>query len=155
YAARARQDVLLLVVLVSLLVLACAYQYWGLPESMPGAFPGYGNSFVRWDWMLLSGLATLTVGVQIARGVRNRLDQSIGRLIDRGALAFDVDTRLAFDVALDARALSWAQRSGLIVAVAIGAAFVLAFGLRLVLEPERLLLMLLEMALGFAAGGYL
>jgi len=154
YAAGARQD-LLLAILVVLLVVACAYQYWGLPEGMPGAFPGYGNSFVRWDWMLLSGLATLTVGVQIARGARSRLDQSIGRLIDRGVLAFGRDTHTAFNVALDARAGLWAQRSGLVVAVAIGAAFVLAFGIGLVLEPERLFLMVLELALGFAAGRYL
>jgi len=105
--------------------------------------------------MLLSGLATLTVGVQITRGVRSRLDQSIGRLMDRGVLAFDRDMHTAFNVALDARAGLWAQRSGLVVAVAIGAAFVLAFGNGLVLEPERLFLMVLEMALGFAAGRYL
>jgi hypothetical protein len=154
YAAPVRHD-LLLAILVLLLALACAYQYWGLPEGMPGAFPGYGSSFALWDWMLLSGLATLTVGVQIARGVRSRLDQSIGRLVDRGVLAFDLDARRDFDVALDARARLLAQRSGLIVAVAIGAAFVLAFGFQLILVPERLLLMLLEIALGFVAGRYL
>jgi hypothetical protein len=153
-AAAARQDLLLAILLV-LLVLACAYQYWGLPAGVPGAFPGYGNSFVRWDWMLLSGLATLTVGVQIARGARDRFDQSIGRVIDRGVLAFDGDTHAAFSLALDARAGVWAQRSGFVVAAGIGAAFVLAFGIDLVLAPERLFLMVLEMALGFAAGRYL
>ncbi len=146
---------LLLAIVVLLLALACAYQYWGLPEGMPGAFAGYGSSFARWDWMLLSGLATLAVGVQIARGVRGRLDQTIGRLMDRGVVTFDAHSRTTFERALDKRAPLWALRSGLIVAVAIGAAFVLAFGPRLLLEPERLLLMLLEMALGFGAGRYL
>jgi hypothetical protein len=154
YAAAARQELLVAILLV-LLVAACAYQYWGLPEGMPGAFPGYGNAFVHWDWMLLSGLTTLTIGVQVARGARSRFDQSIGRLIDRGVLAFDGDTHTSFSLALDARAALWAQRSGFVVAVGIGAAFVLAFGIGVVLATERLFLMVLEMALGFAAGRYL
>jgi hypothetical protein len=152
--AGVRHDLLVGVLLV-LLALATAYQYWGLPDGTPAAFAGYGSSFADWDWMLLTGLVTLIVGVQVARGVRARLDQTIGRLVDRGVLVLDADGRQAFDLALDARARAWAARSGLIVAAAVGAAFVVAFGPAQVLEPGRLLLTLVETALGFIAGRYL
>src|SRR5258708_6903311 len=117
-AALARHDLLMVIPLL-LLALASAYQYWGLPDGIPGAFAGYGSALAEWDWMLLTGLATFTVGVQVARSVPARLDQTISRLVDRGVLALDANGRKALDQVLHARARTWAWRSGLIVAAAI------------------------------------
>jgi hypothetical protein len=109
-----------------------------------------GGSPADWDWLWLSGLATLAVGVLLAQAVPVRLERMLRRLAARGALASDEAERSALVSCLDRRARSWGLWTGLVVSLAL----VLAFAVADVLV-QKWGLAVLEAGLGLLAGQYL
>jgi hypothetical protein len=91
----------------------------------------YGLQLSDWDFMFISGAATLIFGLQLPQGIPQRLDATLVRLVDRGALQIAGDKLSGFETGLKARAEAWAHKSGLLLVGAILLAFAVAFGLRL------------------------
>lgn len=83
----------------------------------------HGDEFGQWDSLLLSGLATLAIGLALAETIPGRLERTLYRLRDRGALD-------ASDELLDRLASTLQRRSrvwGLIGAVVDAGAIFIAF----------------------------
>lgn len=109
----------------------------------------FGIDFGRWDVLLLSAWATVAIGLAIAQTLPSRLERTLVRLGDRGALEVS-EARLGDVFAtLRGRAATWGWYVGAVVAVAIGVAFFAAFRGRL---GGRMLLVLLAVIGGYAAG---
>jgi hypothetical protein len=131
---------------VALLILAAAMQWFGLP----GFSPARGGRLTGWDWLLLSGLATLAVGVLLAQSIPGRLDRMLRRLVGRDALPIGRDELATLEARLSARARAWGRGFGLIVGLALLLGFAVAGAL-----PGKIELAVLEAGLGFVAGRYL
>ena len=106
-----------------------------------------GGDLQQWDWLLLSGLATFSVGVLLAQTVPDRLERMLGRLAAREALPLSPAEILVLRSRLDRRARVWGLVSGVGASVALLLAFVVAGG-----HPE---LAVAEALLAFPAGVYL
>jgi hypothetical protein len=100
--------------------------------------------------LLLSGWATLIVALVVARAVPARMEVTLKRLVDRHVLDVDQPTLNALVKDLEARGLRWGAWTGAVVAVAITAAFVVAFSRPSLLE--RIPLAVLEAIGGYVAG---
>ncbi|HEV7826728.1 MAG TPA: hypothetical protein VGP02_17685 [Mycobacteriales bacterium] len=74
-----------------------AYQAWW-----------WGLALARWDWLLLTGVATLLLGLPASRRLPDRVDTAVDRLTNRGALRPDAGD------ALRARLHGTARRFGLV-----------------------------------------
>ena len=103
----------------------------------------------KWDVLNLSAWATLAAGMAIAQTIPERLRRTLLRLVDRGALEAS-EGRIAevFETACE-RAAAWGRRVGLIVAVAIGLAFLVAFPAGL---ASRIVLVTLALVGAYIAG---
>lgn len=105
----------------------------------------------RWDWMLISGLIALGLGIVFAEPVPTRLRGMLTRLAHRGTLVASPDS--IYDAA-QSRARSWSLWGGAVASLALFCAFVLAYGIRMALTLQ-LPLTIIAVALGFVAGRYL
>jgi hypothetical protein len=104
----------------------------------------------RYDWLLLSGWLAFMFGLWLANGLPERLDYTLDRLVDRGALAITLERLGSFKNELETKIVRcWAPSGGLLIALAMFGAF--AIGGQL----HKLLLMLFEMLGGYIAGCYL
>lgn len=90
-----------------------------------------GLAFDKWDFLFISGTATTLAGLWVARAQRERFEGMVERLIARGALVDAASGPLAADRAaaimdeIEDRAERSSYRGGIVVGVAIAAAFVL------------------------------
>jgi hypothetical protein len=129
-----------LLLLVGLLVLLlCA-----------GEFRDHRFDLSRWDTMLISGLAAYIIAVRLAFEIPGKMEQTLVRLVKRGALVSEPKQLEDFKVDLEDRANRWARRGGLIVGGALLVAFLAAYRLSPPLD-----LTILEVFLGYVAGYYL
>lgn len=110
----------------------------------------YGRNVGEWDVLLLSGWATLTVALVVARAVPARMRVTLQRLVDRHVLDLDESELQRLVKALEARGMRWGGWTGAVVVVAIGVAFVFAYSKPALLQ--RIPLAVLEAIGGYVAG---
>jgi hypothetical protein len=107
-----------------------------------------------WDWLLISGWFALILGLWLAHGIPDKLEYTLDRLANRGALAVTPERLYSFKQELETRVVKyWALGGGSTVALAILMAFVFAFPGREIYL--RIPLTLAEMLGGYIAGCYL
>ena len=106
----------------------------------------YGQTWVEWDWLLLSGTITFLGGIGLARQVPRKMRIALHRLADRGTLVATVDDLSALEQRLHRTAADWARKGAIMVALATAASFFSIYGL------SNGLLTLLEMIGGFIVG---
>jgi len=107
-----------------------------------------------WDWLLISGWFALIAGLWLAHGVPDKLEDTLDRLANRGALAVTPERLYSFKQELETRLVKyWALGAGSIVALSILIAFAFAFPGREIYF--RIPLILAEMLGGYIAGCYL
>ena len=109
----------------------------------------HGTDFGDWDVLLLSAWATVAGGLAVAQTIPGRLQRTLVRLVDRGALETS-EARIGevFD-RLCERAAVWGWAVGGVVSGAVGLAFLLAFPAGL---ADRIVLFGLALVGGYAAG---
>jgi len=109
-----------------------------------------GSNLRRWDVLLLSGWAVLTVGLAIAQTMPRRVRRMLERMRDRGSL--EINERQLDDLWKEfaEHAVHWGRWAGLVVAAAVFLAFLLATGGNLALKGA---LLVLE-SLGAYVAGY-
>jgi hypothetical protein len=91
-------------------------------------FASYWAVLGTYDWMFISGCAFAVLGILLAHGLPNRLEEALNRLGDRGALVVGPERGEHFEAHLETRIrLYWAPCAGSVVAAAIAIAFVVAF----------------------------
>ncbi len=109
----------------------------------------YGSDLTAWDPMLISGAVTFFVGLRLALLLPDKLTETLDRLADREVLKVSPEQLDQFQKALASEARVWQARGGIVVAGAILAAFVVAYG-RNVFALSGLVL--LEALAGYIAG---
>ena len=87
----------------------------------------FGLDVMAWDWMLLSGLLVAALGLRVAHRGTKTLDGVLSRLGDRGVLDWSQDEAAAFWRDFNARAERCSRVLGLLIMLALLAAFTLAF----------------------------
>lgn len=108
----------------------------------------------RYDWLLISGWLAFILGLWLTHGLPERLEYTLDRLVNRGALAMTPERLNALKQDLERRIVKyWAPISGSVIALAILGAFV--FRSRTPLVPNGLPLLLAEIVGGYIAGCYL
>ena len=114
------------------------------------SFVEEGGLSSHWDWLFLSGLGLFLIGALVARTLPARLQAALTRLIDRGVLVAQPDQVVALEALLAERAATWAHRAGLVVAVLLVLATLLARGIG---DPGGSGgLVLVEILAGYTAG---
>jgi len=112
-----------------------------------------GLNVFEWDVLLISGLAMLIIGIWLSMGMPTRMENMLDRLVNRGVLQATPEKLAESKRCLKLRANVWAFRSGLIVAIAILIAFLVAywpsFSFFVILET------IMEVIGGWIAGRYL
>jgi hypothetical protein len=88
--------------------------------------PDDPGSLASWDMLLISGLFALVVGLRQARLAPAKLDQTLSRLVHRGALQGTPEAQQRVRQVLRASVRTWTRRAALVVAIAIFGAFVVA-----------------------------
>lgn len=83
----------------------------------------FGSDFGQWDFLLLSGLATLAAGLAFAETIPGRLERTLHRLRDRGTLDATDEHLALLSATLRRRSRVW----GLIGAAVVAAAILMAF----------------------------
>jgi hypothetical protein len=107
-----------------------------------------------YDWLLISGWASLVLGIALIRSIPDRLDQTLERLADRAVLAAGNEQLDDFRREVEEKvAHYWAPWGGVVVATAIAVAFLWAFTFEQLLS--RMLLLSAEVTGGYLAGCYL
>lgn len=99
-----------------ILVLICVNEFWV-----------EGLNLFEWDVLLISGLVMLIIGIWLSLGIPKRMEDALDRLINRGVLQATEEKLEESKTALKLRANVWAFRSGLIVAIAILIASLVAY----------------------------
>lgn len=106
----------------------------------------------RYDWLLISGWLAFLLGLWLAHGLPERLENTLDRLVNRGALAMTPERLNSFKQDLERRIVKyWAPIGGSVTVLAILSAFVLRSPLLLYTLP----ILLAEMLGGYIAGCYL
>jgi hypothetical protein len=108
-----------------------------------------GRNWLRWDWLLITGLLTYIAALHAAKGAPTKLHETLDRLAARGVMMISPAQREL----LDERAERWSSIGGLVVtALMIGAFFIASHGL---IPLPWIPLALLEAILGYVAGRHL
>ena len=113
-----------------------------------------GLDFHRWDFLLLSGTATLAFGIWRVRGIDKKLENTLTLLFNRGTLITTPEELKAFQINFKTQANVWASRSGLIAGTAMLIAFLDAY-LRPPFKLGHVILTFLEVIGAYIAGRYL
>lgn len=109
----------------------------------------YGADLGQWDVLVLSAWATVAIGLALAQTVPERLQRTLVRLADRGAIEAS-DAKLGAMVEnLRKPAATWGWWLGAVGALAIGGAFWLAFPGGL---GGRIVLVVLAIPAGYVVG---
>lgn len=87
----------------------------------------YGVIPANWDWMAISGVATLLIGLALARSFRPAFENAVMRLRNAGTMYEEQPSTL--DSWFRERLGDWAHRTGLALAVVITLAYIAAYGL--------------------------
>lgn len=116
-------------------------------------FYAYGLRIAEWDLLLLSGFATLIVGLMVVRVIPQRMHLTLGRLANRRALKLEGLGQESLVEELEDRALRWAMTTALFTVVLVTAGFFLAFDR--VSLTVRIPLVALEAIAGYVAGLHL
>lgn len=80
-------------------------------------------NFPQWDLLLITGLLTFILGLNLVVFVQIRFNRTVERLLLRGSLKIDDDDQNKFVGRLEKHAQRWARVGGIIATVAILAAF--------------------------------
>ncbi|MFG5383801.1 hypothetical protein [Yoonia sp. R2-816] len=118
--------------------------------------PGYlsrPENLWHWDWMLLSGLMVFALSIAFVDSIKPKLHRCIARLFDRGVLQPGAMSEDGFQASFAADAKRWALRGALLTAAAMALAW--AFVLWTNRQPMQVPLALVQIILGFIAGGYI
>jgi hypothetical protein len=83
-----------------------------------------GTRWRDWDVLLLSGVLTLLLGVELADRVPRRLDRVITRLIDRKVVVITAAQRQDFDRRMAERCRRWTRTGGIVVTLTLLIAWV-------------------------------
>ncbi len=102
-----------------------------------------------WDFMLLSGLVVFLIALFLARSVPYRMEQTINRLVNRGAFKMSPKELVSFQTQMSKRGKNFGVVFAVIVGIAIFIAFVLAQ------HTFEIGLLILETFLGLVAGFYI
>jgi hypothetical protein len=131
-------------------------------ELLVIAVVGSGLSFLfiveaisgRYDWLLISGGFALILGLYLARGLPERLEYLLERLLNRGVLLMTPESLNCFQQDLERRIRKyWAPYCGLLIMFAIFGSFLYSFS---ILElSDKLFLLFIEMVGGYIVGCYL
>lgn len=113
-------------------------------------FYHFGVNFRIWDYMPMSGYAALVIGVYLARHNRQRFQHALKRLLDRGTLQLP-GTAGQFMETLDADRRAWSNRGGVIVAMLLLAAYLVAYW-PVTDSPPQMLWGLLAVGVAYIAG---
>jgi hypothetical protein len=112
-----------------------------------------GLYIFSWDMLLISGLALLVIGMWLSLRIPQKMEDALSRLVYRGVLRTTGEGLQQFKIDLQCRTTACSRTGGLIVAMAILIAFVVAF--RLPFPLEEIPLTVMEVCGGFLAGWYL
>lgn len=109
----------------------------------------FGTDLSRWDPLYITSVLAFTVGIRLALELAPRIRLTLVRLSRRGALSVTREEVAGFTRDLETRAQAWAERAGLLIALLILMAFVVAFGPRIRTE---IWFTIVSMAAGYLAG---
>ena len=113
-----------------------------------------GLDLRRWDFLLLSGTATLAFGIWKVQEIDKKLENTLTLLFNRKTLITTPEKLKAFQINLKTQANAWARISGLIAGTAMLIAFLDAY-LRPPFLLGRVILTFLEVVGAYIAGRYL
>lgn len=116
-------------------------------------FLRFGPDPADWDVLLISGVAAFIVGLLLVQSIPSKLEKSLDRLVNRGAFEITAKKLDIFKRLLDTRVNIWARSVGLIAALAMLLAFLVAFSGRF--SVERIFLTIAEVAGAYIAGLWL
>jgi hypothetical protein len=83
----------------------------------------HGMDILKWDLLLISGVATFIPAVRLAFGIPAKLDQMLSRLVHRSTLEITEESLIGLKRKIQRIADIWAKRTGIFVAVTILIAF--------------------------------
>ena len=109
----------------------------------------YNQTWLQWDWLLLSGTITFIIGIKLAKQVPIKLNLTLRRLMDRGILVNTTEDIDSINERLSIKANHWGHKAGIITGLAIVIAFLNSDKL------SDLWLMLLQTFGGYIAGRFL
>ena len=115
----------------------------------------YQNKFdyTQWDLLLITGVATFILGLNLVASLRGHFDSTLDRLLVRRIFRIDKEAKTQFIDRLEKHAQDWSRRGGIIAAFAILSAF--AFVLYNEFYWPRALLGIGETIGGYIVGTYL
>lgn len=122
----------------SILLLLLLYQYYL-----------FDFNFSQWDLLLLTGVLTFILGLQLVVDVRKRFERTVSRLYVREVLKIGKKEKDELLKRLEENAQNWARGGGIIAALAILGAFLVALG------QQQPLLSIAEVLGGYLAGTHL
>jgi hypothetical protein len=97
----------------------------------------HGRNLAGWDLLFISGIVTLIIGLKLAQSIPTKMDSTLTRLVDRGALVGPrgdqiSDTKLKeLKTDFQCTADTWAHRSGILTVAVVLTALLLAVVLRM------------------------
>ncbi len=109
--------------------------------------------YTQWDLLLFTGVLTLILGLRLVARMPDRFRDAITRLEHRQVLEFGAMSREQLFEEIRNKGDLWARVTGLLVALAIGAAFLYALSINF--AWQRSLLGFAEMIAGYVVGNYL
>lgn len=87
----------------------------------------FGIAPRNWDWMAISGTATLLFGLAVARTFRPTFERTVDRLRHSGTIR-EIEPQLLGEWFAE-RLEHWSHRTGLVISAVLGLAFLAAYGL--------------------------
>ena len=113
----------------------------------------YGAEITQWDALLFSGVLAFMLGLHLIGGLRERFENTVHRLINRGALRIDESQVAGLFIRIEQHAQYWARLGGILAFLAIGAAFFYVLAENFFWQ--RALLGVAEVFGAYVAGSYL
>jgi len=122
----------------SILLLLLLYQYYL-----------FAFNFSRWDLLLLTGVLTFILGLQLVSDLQTRFERTVSRLYVRKVFNIGEKEKDELLERLEKNAQNWARAGGMIAALTILGAFLVALG------QQQPLLSIAEILGGYLAGTHL
>ena len=113
----------------------------------------FGTVITQWDALLFSGLLAFMFGLHLIGGLRERFENTVHRLMNRGALRIDESQVGRLFIPIERHAQYWARLGGVLAFLAIGAAFLIVLSGDFIWQ--RALLGIADALGAYVAGTYL